>query len=142
LISARCWGSHLRARFPDTDPAELALLPAPLRNPHGTRALPLQTVGAVHRRWVLALPPLLGADGSEFPRKAVVPYAYRHSYAQRHADAGVPPDVLRDLMGHRSMTTTQVYYNPRELHRTGEKPQVTRSRWGRNSTTGSRKAAA
>ena len=26
----------------------------------------------------------------------------RHSYAQRHADAGTPVDVLRELMGHRS----------------------------------------
>ncbi|HEY6495423.1 MAG TPA: hypothetical protein VIZ43_19260, partial [Trebonia sp.] len=39
-----------------------------------------------------------------------VPYAYRHSYAQRHADAGVQPDVLRELMSHRSMRTTTGYY--------------------------------
>ena len=38
-------------------------------------------------------------------------YAYRHSFAQRHADAGTPVDVLRDLMGHRSMSTTQGYYS-------------------------------
>jgi DNA-binding MurR/RpiR family transcriptional regulator len=38
-----------------------------------------------------------------------VPYAYRHSYAQRHADAGVQPDVLRELMSHRSMRTTTGY---------------------------------
>jgi hypothetical protein len=31
-------------------------------------------------------------------------------YAQRHADAGVPIDVLRDLMDHRSVSTTQGYY--------------------------------
>jgi predicted Fe-S protein YdhL (DUF1289 family) len=34
----------------------------------------------------------------------------RHSYAQRHADAGVGPDVLRELMSHRSMRTTTGYY--------------------------------
>jgi hypothetical protein len=32
-------------------------------------------------------------------------------YAQRHADAGTPVDVLRELMGHRSTATTQGYYS-------------------------------
>jgi hypothetical protein len=44
----------------------------------------------------------------------VVPYAYRHSYAQRHADEGVPPDVQRDLMGHDSVQTTVGYYRVTE----------------------------
>jgi len=35
----------------------------------------------------------------------------RHSYAQRHADAGTPVDVLRELMGHRSVATTHGYYS-------------------------------
>jgi hypothetical protein len=48
------------------------------------------------------------------PGSAVVPYAYRHSYAQRHADQGVGPDVLWDLMGHRSMQTTLGYYRVTE----------------------------
>jgi integrase len=30
----------------------------------------------------------------------------RHSYAQRHADAGTPVDVLRELMDHKSVQTT------------------------------------
>jgi integrase len=38
-------------------------------------------------------------------------YAYRHSFTQRHADAGTPVDVLRDLMGHWSMSSTQGYYS-------------------------------
>jgi integrase len=47
------------------------------------------------------------------------------TYAQRHADAGVPVDVLAALMDHRSLDTTRAYYtNPRELHQTGEKSQV------------------
>jgi hypothetical protein len=44
-----------------------------------------------------------GPDGIErqekFDRRSIVPYSHRHSYAQRHADEGVQPDVLRDLMG-------------------------------------------
>ena len=34
----------------------------------------------------------------------------RHTYAQRHADAGVPVDVLSQLMDHRSLDTTRQYY--------------------------------
>ncbi len=33
-----------------------------------------------------------------------------HSYAQRHADAGVPVEILKELMDHRTMTITQGYY--------------------------------
>lgn len=39
-----------------------------------------------------------------------VPYAFRHSYAQRHADAGTAVEVLPDLMAHTTMHSTQVYY--------------------------------
>ena len=42
---------------------------------------------------------------------SVYAYAFRHSYAQRHADAGVPVDVLRDLMDHKSIATTMGYYD-------------------------------
>jgi integrase len=45
-----------------------------------------------------------------FDKEKIFPYAYRHTYAQRHADAGVPVDVLRQLMDHRQLTTTQRYY--------------------------------
>ena len=47
------------------------------------------------------------ADGTEFDKTRIVPYAYRHTYAQRHADAGVPVDVLSQLMDHRSLDTTR-----------------------------------
>ncbi len=61
---------------------------------------------------------MTGEDGTQheeiFDRLAVVPYAYRHSYAQRHADEGVPPDVLRDLLGHDSIQTTLGYYRVTE----------------------------
>ena len=35
----------------------------------------------------------------------------RHSYAQRHADAGVPVDVLKELLDHGSIQTTLGYYS-------------------------------
>jgi Phage integrase family len=62
------------------------------------------------RVWVEALPELLGPSGEEFPREMVFPHAFRHSYAQRHADAGVPVDVLAHMMGHRRLETTRGYY--------------------------------
>ena len=45
-----------------------------------------------------------------FDPAKIVPYAYRHSYAQRHADAGVPIDVLAELLDHRSYSVTRGYY--------------------------------
>ena len=68
------------------------------------------------RTWVAAIPDLVSdtvdANGQRMPfdRALIQPYAFRHSYAQRHADAGVPIDVLRDLMDHRQIETTQTYY--------------------------------
>lgn len=35
----------------------------------------------------------------------------RHSYAQRHADAGVPVDVLKELLDHVAVQTTMGYYS-------------------------------
>ncbi|MFG2668822.1 tyrosine-type recombinase/integrase [Streptomyces sp. NPDC048387] len=68
------------------------------------------------RHWVDSIPRLTtdvpGPDGTPLPfdRSLIYPYAFRHSYAQRHADAGVAPDVLRDLMDHRNFKTTMGYY--------------------------------
>ncbi len=89
----------VRAAFPDTDPAELALLPAASSNPHGTKSLRATGLTNMHRGWVDQLPPFVLLDGGVFPHAAVVAYAYRHTYAQRHADAGTPIEVLKDLMG-------------------------------------------
>jgi integrase len=66
--------------------------------------------------WVRALPELhddgIDAAGNRLPfdRSRIFPYAFRHSYAQRHADAGTPLDVLKELMDHRSASTTLGYY--------------------------------
>jgi integrase len=43
---------------------------------------------------------------------------------------GDPLDWVRRQLGHRSVVTTQIYLNPRELHQVGENPQVARSGWG------------
>lgn len=108
--------ADLRTRFPGTPPAELALWPSPIRNPTGTKAMNTDYLGQVLRGWMLALPRLDGPDVDElghrvpFDRSRVFAYAFRHTFAQRHADAGVGVDVLKELMGHEQFNTTQVYY--------------------------------
>ena len=101
---------RVRARYPSTPASELAMFPRTTTNRAGERPLGEGVVAGHHRAWVDALAPLRLEDGREFDKTAVFLYAYRHSFAQRHADAGTPVDVLRDLMGHRSMSTTQGYY--------------------------------
>ena len=97
---------RVRAAFPNTPIPELKLLPARQRNPDGKLSLGANGVAARHRQWVDSLPPLLTVDGAEFDKTTVVLYSYRHTYAQRHADAGVPCDVLRELMDHRQLDVT------------------------------------
>jgi integrase len=67
-------------------------------------------------QWKQTLPPIHygGLDGDGAPRvfdiDGIHTHAFRHTYAQRHADAGTPVDVLRELMDHRSIDTTMGYY--------------------------------
>ena len=104
----------VRARYPDTPAKELRLFPRFFRNPHGTIPMSPAHVSRIMRLWVTALPALVDLDGSPFARERVVAYAFRDSYAQRHADNGTPVEVLRELMGHASMVTTQGYYRVRQ----------------------------
>ena len=92
------------------------LFPRPLKNPEGTKPIGTSHLQREMRAWVSALPRL---DGSErdaagrpipFPREQVIPYAFRHSFAQRHADAGTPVDTLKELLGHDTVRTTLGYY--------------------------------
>jgi len=115
---------RVRARFPDTPPGALKLLPTPRRNPDGLRPISISMLENRHRDWVDALPTLRSADGACFDRTRVVPYAYRHTYAQRHADAGVPIDILADLLDHRSYTVTRGYYRIGEDRRRAAVDQV------------------
>ncbi|MFE3250991.1 tyrosine-type recombinase/integrase [Streptomyces sp. NPDC059209] len=110
---------RVRAMFPGTPAGELKLLPSPRANPHGTKAI--DSIGEGHRKWVDSLPDLLVPTLVEeegqpvtrmlpFDKARIFPYAYRHCYAQRHADAGVAADVLKELMDHSDLKTTQNYY--------------------------------
>jgi integrase len=109
---------RVRERYPDTALGELKLLPTDRRNPDGRRAITAFSLAFQHRRWVDRMTPVLRTgDGVEFDQRRVVPYAYRHTYAQRHADAGVGIDVLRELMDHRKLDTTKGYYSVGDTRR-------------------------
>ncbi|MGP3921455.1 hypothetical protein [Nonomuraea sp. 10N515B] len=84
---------HVQTRFPETPLSELKLLPSPVANPEGRKAITESSVSERHRDWVRSLPPLIQPDGTIFDKSKIVPYCYRHSYAQRHSDAGVAIDV-------------------------------------------------
>jgi integrase len=93
------------------------LFPSPLlRAKQGHGHVTPACVGSAFKAWVARIEridgELLGLDGcpAPFDRSLITPYALRHSYAQRHADAAVPVDVLKELMDHVSVGTTMGYY--------------------------------
>jgi integrase len=107
----------VRARYPHTPVGELKLLPTDRRNPGGRRSITGFSLAFAHRTWVDRLPVLRTADGIEYDKTKIVLYAYRHSYAQRHADAGVAVEVLRELISHRKLETTGGYYRVGQTRR-------------------------
>jgi integrase len=144
---------RVTARFPDAPRDQLKLLPAPTRNPLGTKGITKGWVSGRHRRWVDSLPPLLVPvpvieDGQQkttqlpFDPARIYLYAYRHTYAQRHADAGVAVDVLRELMGHRQIGTSQQYYRVGEQRRRDAVERVTTMQFDRHGNRIWRQAKA
>ena len=107
-----------RAGLGDPPATRQWLFPSPmLRARQSLGHLTANCVGRSFQAWTANIgaidSELIGPDGAPAPfdRSLITPYALRHSYAQRHADAGVPVDVLRELMDHRSMQTTMGYYH-------------------------------
>ncbi|GFG62525.1 hypothetical protein MKUB_00150 [Mycobacterium kubicae] len=133
---------QVRNRYPNTPIGELKLLPTDRRNPGGRRAITGFSLAFAHRTWVDRLPVLRNADGVEYDKSKVVLYAYRHSYAQRHADAGVPIEVLRELMSHRKLDTTSCYYRIGETRRREAVDRVTAMQFDRHGNRIWRQAQA
>ncbi len=102
--------ARVRARYPGTPAAALALFPAPQKNPRGVKATSGDLLSGHFRAWVDSLPELAGPGGEPYDRSGTTIYSWRHTYAQRHADSGTPVEVLAALMGHTQLTTTQGYY--------------------------------
>lgn len=106
-----------RERYPQVPTSELLLLPSAQQNPIGCRAMSRKHLGRAHREWLHSVAQLRRADRSTYDPDTITLYSYRHSYAQRHADAGVPLDVLAELMGHELLSSTQAYYHVTEKRR-------------------------
>ncbi|MEU2736756.1 tyrosine-type recombinase/integrase [Streptomyces sp. NPDC007095] len=81
-----------------------------------TGHLTTANIGGAIRTWADSIPEIhseeLGPDGTPLPfdRSLIYPYAFRHSFCQRYADAGMPQHVLQDLMDHKSADITAAYY--------------------------------
>jgi integrase len=111
------WQQH-RTQLSTPDSQRQWLFPSPLLRAHQSRGhLTSASVGRTFKGWVGRIgtidSELLGPDGTPAPfdPSLITPYALRHSYAQRHADAGVPVDVLKELMDHAAVSTTMGYYS-------------------------------
>jgi hypothetical protein len=91
---------------------------------------------------VTSLGPLRTGDGTEISPGRLVPYAYRHTYAQRHADAGVPIDVLAELLDHRNLNVTRAYYRVGEERRRDAIDKVTAMSFDRHGNRTWRDARA
>lgn len=108
--------ARVRAAFPGTPVERLVLFPRLLKNPDGTKSMATGWLQRAVRDWADALPHLESPGRDDhgqpvpFLREAVFPYAFRHSFAQRHADAGTPVDTLKELLGHDTVRTTLGYY--------------------------------
>lgn len=101
---------RITERFPDTPRSELALFPARSRNPRGIRSIPVTQMANLIRDWVDRLE-IKGQSGSDYSKDRITAYAFRHTFAQRHADKGTPVDVLSALLAHENLSSTQHYYH-------------------------------
>ncbi|MGH3807947.1 MAG: tyrosine-type recombinase/integrase [Pseudonocardiaceae bacterium] len=64
------------------------------------------------------------------------------SYVTHLIEDGFDPRFAQEQAGHEHASTTSIYTKSRELHQTGEKPQVTRSAWRGSGASNSCVAAA
>lgn len=85
----------------DVDTAYLLPSPGFAKLPHYSTGTATDQLAA----WILKIPT------TDAVRDRITWHAFRHTYAQRHADAGVDPDVLRQLMDHNNLATTMRYYH-------------------------------
>ncbi|MEV0446220.1 site-specific integrase [Streptomyces spectabilis] len=104
-----------RKHLPRSEHGSRHLFPA-ATDWHSEQYIRPDAISKTIRLWADAIPRLDSevpdADGVPLPfdRSLIYPYAFRHSYAQRHADAGTPIDVLKELMDHKDVSTTIGYF--------------------------------
>jgi integrase len=133
---------RVAARFPATPRGDLPMFPTPRCNPDGRKRVCTENVEHRHREWITGLGPLRTRDGTVLDSAKIVLYSYRHTYAQRHADAGVPIDVLAQLMDHRHLDVTRGYYRVGEDRRRDAVDKVTAMQFDRHGNRTWRDARA
>jgi integrase len=133
---------RVAGRYPAAQRGGLALFPSPKCNPGGSKNISVDRFEERHREWVTGLGPLRTADGTVFDSAKIVLYAYRHTYAQRHADVGVPIDVLAELLDHRNLDVTRGYYRVGEDRRRDAVDKVTAMSFDRHGNRTWRDARA
>jgi hypothetical protein len=112
----RAQQDYVRGRYPKTPLADLVLFPRWTKNLGGTKSISKTYLANIIRSWLKVLPELDSGerrkDGTVVPfdKNKIFPYSFRHSYAQRHADAGTDLVVLAELMGHSNLQTTKGYF--------------------------------
>nr|WP_240963393.1 tyrosine-type recombinase/integrase [Antrihabitans stalactiti] len=111
----KAWRAQVSTLRPDRDTAHL--FPQLHRSePQSDNHFKAGAFGVIFGTWVDSIPelePLLRTPSSPegiIDRRDVIAYSLRHTYAQRHADAGTPVDVLAPLLDHRNVAVTQGYY--------------------------------
>ena len=101
-----------QGRVPGHPRRAVDVVPAAAEEPRRHQPLSTAHLQRAMRDWATALPSLDGPDRDTagrpvpFPRDRLFPYAFRHTFAQRHADAGTPVDTLKELLGHDTVRTT------------------------------------
>ncbi|MER2133728.1 MAG: tyrosine-type recombinase/integrase [Arthrobacter sp.] len=81
-----------------------------------TRQLAPERINVTLRRWVLDLDLRDAAGQSE----NITPHRFRHTFATEMLGKGVPIEVVQKLLGHRSLSSTQIYATTTDLRMRNE----------------------
>ncbi|MEA2901970.1 MAG: hypothetical protein QOH36_1857 [Actinomycetota bacterium] len=118
-----------RRAFPGVSDSELRLFPRRTNPRNGREPANSGWLTRVFAQW-RAVPVVAAAlQGRDGDARL---YDFRHSFAQRHADAGVPIDVLQQLMGHGTSDSTRHYYEVSRDRRRQAVGVMRRFRFDRN----------
>ncbi|GHK10985.1 hypothetical protein ECZU01_49630 [Escherichia coli] len=106
-------GSALRLRYVSQLQTMVATLKIPMerrnkRTGRTEKARIWEVTDRTVRTWIGEAVAAAAADGVTFS-VPVTPHTFRHSYAMHMLYAGIPLKVLQSLMGHKSISSTEVY---------------------------------